>query len=132
MFSESCKILIVEDERIVAMDIAATLRKLGYQIAGMATSGDEAINYAVSVRPDLILMDIRISGEQDGIVTAEKIKTHLNVPIIYLTAYADEHTLQRAKVTSPAGYILKPYEKSTLHNSIKNALSMNSSIQSPF
>ncbi|MGE5436322.1 MAG: response regulator, partial [Syntrophothermus sp.] len=115
-------ILIVEDERIVAMDIAASLRSLGYKVLGMVSSADEAIESALSTKPDLILMDIRLKGEKDGINAAEQIHQSFDVPIIYLTAYADEHTLQRAKLTEPYGYLLKPYEKRVLHSTIEMAL----------
>jgi len=125
MNNVTAKILIVEDERIVALDISATLRTLGYAIAGIAVSGDEALSIVEKEKPDLILMDIRIKGETDGIQTAEIILNNNNIPIIYLTAYADEDTLSRAKITEPYGYIIKPFDKKILHSVIEMALYKN-------
>ena len=119
------KILIVEDERIVALDISATLKTLGYEIAGIAVSGNEALDIVEKEKPDLILMDIRIKGEIDGIQTAELILNQFSIPIIYLTAYADEDTLSRAKITEPYGYVIKPYDKKILHSVIEMALYKN-------
>jgi PAS domain S-box-containing protein len=117
----STNIFIVEDEKIVALDIAASLKSLGYNVTGMASSGKEAIDKVTKNIPDLILMDIRLKGEMDGISTAEAIHTRYDIPIIYLTAYADENTLERAKRTEPYGYLLKPYEKRVLHSTIEMA-----------
>lgn len=116
------RVLIVEDERIVAMDIAASLRSLKYDVVGMAASADEAYDLAITHKPDIILMDIRLKGETDGIKATEKIHSFMDVPVIYLTAYADESTLSRAKLTGPYGYLLKPYEKRVLHSTIEMAL----------
>jgi PAS domain S-box-containing protein len=118
----SAKILIVEDELIVAMDIGESLKSLGYTVAGIASTSEEAVKYAVERKPDLILMDIRIKGSTDGIDTAKKITSTADLPIIYLTAFADNETLQRAKTTQPFGYILKPFDKKGLHTSIEMAL----------
>jgi PAS domain S-box-containing protein len=125
MNSVTAKILIVEDERIVALDISATLKALGYEIASFAVSGYEAVNIVEKEKPDLILMDIRIKGEIDGIQTAELIQSNYNIPIIYLTASADENTLSRAKITGPYGYVIKPYDKKILHSVIEMALYKN-------
>jgi PAS domain S-box-containing protein len=119
--SNSTNIFIVEDEKIVALDIAASLKSLGYNVTGMASSGMEAIEKIKKKIPDLILMDIRLKGDMDGISTAEKILSEHDIPIIYLTAYADENTLERAKHTEPYGYLLKPYEKRVLHSTIEMA-----------
>jgi PAS domain S-box-containing protein len=119
--NNSTKIFIVEDEKIVALDIAASLRSLGYDVSGMASSGQEAIDKIKKNVPDLILMDIRLKGNIDGITTAESIRSEYDIPIIYLTAYADENTLERAKRTEPYGYLLKPYEKRVLHSTIEMA-----------
>jgi CheY-like chemotaxis protein len=116
------KILIVEDEGITVLHIKKALEDLGYEIAGMASSGEEAIIKATEIRPDLVLMDIVLKGNVDGIDAAEKIRAILNIPIIYLTAHADESTLQRAKVTEPFGYIVKPFRERDLQISIECAL----------
>jgi len=118
---KSTDIFIVEDEKIVALDIAASLKSLGYNVTGMASSGTEAIEKVGKKIPDLILMDIRLKGEMDGISTAETIRAQHDIPVIYLTAYADENTLERAKRTEPYGYLLKPYEKRVLHSTIEMA-----------
>lgn len=116
------KILIVEDEKIVAKDIEYRLRKLGYTVTGMATSGRDALQKAEETVPDLVLMDIQIKGDMDGIAAAEALRQRLQLPVIYLTAYADEPTLRRAKITLPYGYLLKPFEERDLHTAIEVAL----------
>ncbi len=115
-------ILIVEDEAIVAEDLKAMLNKLGYRVAGIAASGEEALRLTEAEKPDLILMDIRIKGKMDGIDTAEQIMVHHNIPVTYLTAYADDQTLNRAKTTLPYGYLLKPFEERDLRTTIEVAL----------
>ena len=97
------KILIVEDEAIEALDLQQRLTSLGYPAPEIAFSGEEAVQKAEEIRPDLVLMDIMLPGEIDGVMTAERIKARFNIPIIFLTAYADEDTLQRAKITEPYG-----------------------------
>ncbi|MEE8597115.1 MAG: HD domain-containing phosphohydrolase [bacterium] len=119
------KILIVEDERIVAEDIKRTLQNLGYAVCSIVTSGDEAVKKAEQDSPDLILMDIVLQDEMSGVDAAEQIRTRFNIPIIYLTAYADEKTLERAKITEPFGYIIKPFEERELHSTIELALYKN-------
>ena len=116
------RILIVEDVNIVAKDIEKRLKSLGYKTVGIALSGEMAIELSEKKRPDLVLMDIYLKGNMDGIQAADKIRATQNIPIIYLTAYADESTLQRAKITQPYGYILKPFEKRELHSTIEMAL----------
>ena len=118
----SAKILVVENENIVAKDIQNTLIKLGYVVPALAASGEEAIKKADEFNPDLVLMDIRLKGDIDGIEAAQQIYTHFKIPVIYLTAYADEETLERAKVTGPLSYIIKPFEKRELHTTIEIAL----------
>lgn len=102
------KILIVEDERITAKALGDLLTTIGYQVIGLATSGEEAISKCKTLQPDLILMDIVLEGEMDGIKASETITQSYDVPIIFLTAYKDSETLQRAKITEPYGYIIKP------------------------
>ena len=119
---EPASILIVEDEPIVAKEIQLSLQRLGYRVPATATSGEEAIRKAGDMRPDLILMDIVLKGKMDGVETALQIQRSQDVPVIYLTAYADSHTLERAKVSSPAGYMLKPYQANELRTTIELAL----------
>ena len=116
-------ILVVEDEIIVAMDIQNRLRKFGYTVLGLADSGEEAIKKAADNSLDLVLMDIHLKGNMDGVETAQIIHNIFNVPVIYLTANADESTLERAKVTEPFGYILKPFKEKELKFTIEITLS---------
>lgn len=116
------KILVVEDERVVARDIEKRLKSLGYFISASVASGEAALLKVAELQPDLILMDIQLKGELDGIATAEQIRAEFNIPVIYLTAFADEETLQRAKVTEPFGYIIKPFDERDLHVTIEVAL----------
>jgi PAS domain S-box-containing protein len=118
----NARIQVVEDESIVALDIKDNLEILGYNVVAVESSGEQAIQKAIETRPDLVLMDIRLKGEMDGIEAAQQIRAHLGTPVIYLTAYADEATLQRAKITEPYGYILKPFEERELHTTIEMAL----------
>jgi len=115
-------IFIVEDELIVADDIRLTLENLGYTVAGIAQTGETAVRQVPEHIPDLVLMDIQLAGTMDGIETAEWIRTNLSVPVIFLTAHADDMNLERAKVTEPYGYILKPYDERELHSVIEMAL----------
>ncbi|MCQ3980716.1 MAG: GGDEF domain-containing response regulator, partial [Anaerolineae bacterium] len=119
---DKAQILIVEDESIVAFDLKKKLMRLGYGVPALAVSGMEAIALSAGIRPDLVLMDIRLQGDMDGIEAAEHIRTQLNLPVIYLTAYADETTLQRAKISEPYGYLLKPLAERELQISIEMAL----------
>ena len=116
------KILIVEDESIVALELESRLTDLGYSVCGIVSSGADAINTTIVQRPNIILMDINIKGPIDGVETAEKIKEIIDIPIIFLTAFTDSNTLQRAKITEPYGYIVKPFEERELHTSIEIAL----------
>jgi len=116
------RILVVEDERIVGKDIERRLKDLGYRVAGVASTGEKTIERVKESVPDLILMDIRLKGSMDGIEAAEVIRKEFDIPVVYLTAYADEATLERAKVTEPFGYILKPFNERDLHSTIEMAL----------
>jgi CheY-like chemotaxis protein len=116
------KILVVEDENIVALEIKKRLQKLGYIVPGVASTGEDAISKAEGIRPDLVLMDIMLKGEIDGIHAAGEIRKRFNIPVVYLTAYSDEETLHRAKLTEPYGYILKPFEEDDLRTTIEIAL----------
>jgi PAS domain S-box-containing protein/putative nucleotidyltransferase with HDIG domain len=115
------RILVVEDESLVGQDINNMLRGLGYDVVDVVSRGDEAVRIAESASPDLVLMDIVLKGEIDGIQAAERIWEECGVPIIYLTAYADEATLARAKMTEPFGYILKPFDERELQTAIEMA-----------
>jgi len=119
---DKVRMLVVEDERIVSMDLQRRLKAMGYEIAGSAVSGEEAIEKAEKLRPDMVLMDIMLDGELDGTEAAEIIRARFSIPVIYLTAYADSATLERAKITEPFGYILKPFEERELHGHIEIAL----------
>lgn len=116
------RILVVEDESIVSKDIQHSLERLGYEIAGAATTGEKAIELAKEETPDVVLMDIMLKGEMNGIEAANQIKNNLRVPVIFLTAYADDATLGKAKITEPHGYILKPFKEVDLNTSIEMAL----------
>jgi len=122
MASKQVRILVVEDETIVALDLKNSLKMLGYDVVGTACSGEEAIAKADQTRPDLVLMDIILKGKMDGVQAADSIRATLNIPVIFLTACADERTLQRAKVTEAFGYLLKPFEERELHGHIEIAL----------
>lgn len=115
-------VLVVEDESIVSKDIQHSLKKLGYQVAGAAATGENAVQLAIETQPDIILMDIMLKGDMNGIEAADKIRQETNIPVIFLTAYADESTLNRAKVTQPYGYIIKPFKEIDIHTSIEMAL----------
>lgn len=117
------KILVVEDEVIIAIDIKNRLTKLGYTVTAIAFSGEEAINKATDDCPDLVLMDINLKGNIDGVEAAAQISDRFNIPIIYLTANADNTTLERAKATEPLGYLLKPFKEKELHTTIEITLS---------
>jgi PAS domain S-box-containing protein len=116
------RILIVEDERIVAHDVKMGLQRLGYSVSGIAVSGEESIEMAKNTHPDLILMDIVLEGSIDGIKAAEIIYKRFKIPVVYFTAYADRKTIERAKKTEPYGYIVKPFEDRELQSVIEIAL----------
>jgi diguanylate cyclase (GGDEF)-like protein/PAS domain S-box-containing protein len=119
-------ILIVEDEKIIALDLQRRLERFGYSVVGMASDGQEAIDLARERGPDIILMDIMLAGAMDGIEAAKQIRALLGIPVIFLTAYTDEKTLERAKEVEPFGYILKPFKERELYTTIDIALYKNS------
>ncbi len=121
------KILIVEDETITGLFIQESLENLGYEVAEIATTGHEAIDMAEEFWPDLVLMDITLNEKMDGIEAAEIIYRRFNIPVVYLTANSDIETLEKAKLTGPFGYLLKPIEEKNLLPSIEMALSKHSS-----
>ncbi len=118
----AARILIVEDEGVVAKDIEGTLQELGYEVCGWETSGEGAIESATAAGPDLVLMDIRLKGDVDGVEAAERIRGELGIPVVFLTAYADEETLGRAMVADPFGYVVKPFSERELQTAVSIAL----------
>lgn len=116
------KILIVEDEALIALGIEKLLRSLGHEVCGIVSAGEEALGQAAALRPDLVLMDINLAGAMDGIETAALIRERLAIPSVYLTAHADEATLARAKKTDPYGFVLKPFHKTDLRIGLDMAL----------
>jgi len=118
----AARILVVEDELIVSMDIQMRLAGLGYQVAGTTSDGAEAITLAGDLRPDLVLMDVRLGGEMDGIEAAEQIHGRFGAPVVFLTAYSEDHTVERAKSAHPFGYLLKPFEDRELKTTVEIAL----------
>ncbi|MDG1517473.1 MAG: response regulator [Flavobacteriales bacterium] len=116
-------VFILEDENIVAKDIEQSLKKLGYNVVGIASSGEKVKELLTEgIEPDIFLMDIMIKGDMNGIEVAEFVKENYGLPVIFLTAYADENTLSKAKITEPYGYILKPFKEIDLHTTIEMAL----------
>lgn len=116
------RILIVEDERIVAWSIREILQTFNYEVVASVTSGTQAIQIAVAAKPDLILMDVRLEGEMDGITATQRIQMQLDIPVVYLTAYADDRTLNQAVATAPFGYIVKPFTRRSLRAAVETAL----------
>ena len=122
MGTEKTRILIVEDEAVIAADMTNLLTRKGYEITDVVTSGEDALKAIELLRPDLVFMDIVLDGEKDGIETARHINTHYDIPIIYLTAHADAHTIRRATLTTPHGYLLKPFNEDAMSITIEMAL----------
>jgi DNA-binding NarL/FixJ family response regulator len=116
------RVLLVEDERLVAMSLQRQLQVLGYEVVGWTPSGSAAIERADALRPDVVLMDIYLEGDVDGISAAAEIQKQFQLPVIYLTAFSNREVLDRAKITEPAGYILKPYEDRELQVVIEMAV----------
>jgi len=116
------RLIIVEDEAIVATDIAMRLTELGYEVVGTAAAGEEALALAERVRPDLALMDIHLRDAMDGIEAAQEMRRRLGVPVVFLTAYSEGATIQRAKLAEPLGFILKPFEDREMEIVIEMAL----------
>ena len=116
------RIMVVEDERLVALALGQTLKALGYEVVGLVTTGREAVRKAGELEPDLVLMDIRLKGELDGIEAAIRIHETYKIPIVFLTAYSDDHTLERARAAKPYGYVLKPFEEKSLKSAVAMAL----------
>ncbi len=119
---ETASIFIVEDEYIIADDIQLSLKDMGYSVCGMASAGEDAIEKVEKKRPDLILMDIFLKGKMDGIETADKVRSSYNIPVVYLTAYANNDILERAKVPGAFGYLIKPFTDKELRAAIEMAI----------
>jgi len=118
------KIMLVEDEVLFAKDLQDLLESWGYRVPAIVSTGEEAIEKAGELKPNLVLMDIVLKGGMDGIEAADLIRTRFKIPVVYLTAYADDETVQRAKITEPYGYVLKPLEERDLHVTLEIALYM--------
>jgi C4-dicarboxylate-specific signal transduction histidine kinase len=116
------RVMVVEDDRIVARDISEQLGRIGHSVIGVTARGEAAVELAISNRPDLVLMDIRLEGEIDGIDAAQQIRAKCQIPVVFLTAYADDETVRRASHAEPFGYLLKPFEDLQLRTVIEMAL----------
>jgi PAS domain S-box-containing protein len=123
--SSQVKILIVEDEAIVAKDMELCLSSFGYSICGIVASGEDALAAAGEIQPNLIILDMMLKGKLDGIETAHRIRTQFGIPVIFVTAYSDENTIKRARETNAFGYLLKPFEERELRSTIEMALYKN-------
>ncbi len=119
---EKGRVMIVEDIWLIAQDTKESLTKLGYAVSSIVSSGEEAVRKVDENKPDLILMDIVLSGKMDGIEAAERIRSRHNIPIILLTAYSDEKKVERAKAIEPFAYMVKPYNDRELYTNIEIAL----------
>ncbi len=119
---EDIKILVVEDEGIIGLNIKKKLKSFGYTVPAIVATGEEAIKMAEITFPDLILMDVRLKGDMDGMETAEEIRKNFDILVIYLTAYSDDEVLEKAKKTEPYGYIVKPFKANDLRSNIEIAL----------
>src|SRR5919109_4143368 len=115
----SVQVLVVEDESTIASTIQDTLKRFGYTVPAIVCSGEQAIQKVAEVQPDLVLMDIRLEGSMDGVEAAEQIRSDFNIPVVYLTAYMDNITVQRAMITEPFGFIIKPFEPRELHTAVE-------------
>ncbi len=124
-------VLIVEDEAIVSMDLRHKLEALGYSVPAEIRSGEEAVAAASRLHPDVVLMDIRLSGEMDGIDAAGEIRRRFNIPVVYLTAHDDQDTLERARTTESSGYILKPINETELRAGVEIAIRFHRVFESP-
>lgn len=120
--NNAARVLIVEDERLVARSLERQLRRLGHRVVGLVSTGIEAIQQALEHRPDMILMDIRLRGQMDGIEAAASVRKQLNVRIVYMSAYIDEATLARAQATQPDAFLHKPFSSSSFLETLEHIL----------
>jgi DNA-binding response OmpR family regulator len=125
MDDSNVKLLIVEDELIIAKSLARQLERQNYEVVGIASYAEKAMELVRNSSPDLVLMDIVIAGDMDGIEMAKKIQEEFDIPVIYLTAYSDDETLKRAEQSGGYGYILKPYKQREVHAAIMMALNQH-------
>jgi CheY-like chemotaxis protein len=116
------RILIVEDEIITAKAIEKSLKDLGYEVVDIVSTGEDAFDKAASMRPDLVLMDIKLKGLSDGVTTTQRIQTYFGIPVVYLTAHSDNETVRRVMHSQPYGYIVKPFDEEELRDTIERAL----------
>jgi two-component system, response regulator PdtaR len=129
IMKRSVKVLVAEDEKIIAMDLKQTLQKLGYQVTSIVNTAVDVIQKVEIEKPDVVLMDIMLDSLLDGIEAAHIISYKYNVPIIYVTAFNDEQTMNRARASHPFDYIIKPYDENKLREKIESAVKSRSSIQ---
>lgn len=120
--SKEPRALIVEDEALIAEELRERLLRLGFTVIAAVSSGEEGVEIATRESPDLVLMDIRLSGDKDGVQAAREIREQVDVPIVYLTAHSDKRTVERANQTDHDGFILKPFLRRELHSTIEVAL----------
>jgi CheY-like chemotaxis protein len=118
----AARILIVEDERLIAIDLQRRLMRLGYAVVALAATGVEAIQKALALRPDVVLMDIRLQGIMDGVEAAQQIQASVGIPVVFMTAYVDEETRQRVRATSPWGYLHKPFTAQQIQLALQQVL----------
>lgn len=120
--SSTLRILIVEDEQLVAMDAEMQLVAFGYEVTGIAATGKEALRLAETTQPNLILMDVQLRGSRDGFATAAEVQQQMNIPIVFVTAFGNEEAQRRAKAASPYGFLIKPYRPEDLRAVVSAAL----------
>lgn len=116
------RILIVEDERIIAADLENKLLDMGYDVCGRVSTGEEAVEIAERERPDLVIMDVKLEGKMDGVEAAGLMRERLRLPVVFLTAFSDDFILEKAKRTEPFGYLIKPFQPRELHSTIEITL----------
>jgi CheY-like chemotaxis protein len=116
------RILIVEDERLIAIDLQRRLTRLGYTVVALAASGVEAIQKTLALQPDVVLMDIRLQGTMDGVEAAQRIQASTGTPVVFMTAYVDEETRQRVRAASPWGYLHKPFTAQQVQSTLTRVL----------
>ena len=124
---DKVQILIVEDEAIIAMVLRNTLEAMGYSAIAEVSTGEEAVSVASQLHPDLVLMDIGLGGEMDGIEAAAQIRGQVDIPVVYVTAYVSGETLGRAELTEPSGYLIKPFDSEMLRAAVERAVQYSTS-----
>ena len=122
----TASIMVVEDEGVVSIDIRNMLKKAGYDVAAVAFQGEEAVQKAETSKPDLVLMDIGLKGEIDGIEAAREIRERFHIPVVFLTGFADENTMAKAKEVNPSGFIIKPINEEELKRILEQTLTESS------